>query len=120
MAALDILRIVFSLIVVLSLIGITAFLLKRFGVTALANGVARKRRLAISETLAIDSRRRLMIVKCDGAEHLLLLGANSETVISATNAENCIGVDESEAAGATPRNPFATSQIVVQREKSAA
>ena len=33
------------------------------------------------ETLPIDPRRRLAIVRCDDREHLLILGTNSETVI---------------------------------------
>ena len=39
------------------------------------------KRLELVETLAIDVRRRLVIVRCDGREHLLLLGANQDLVV---------------------------------------
>jgi flagellar protein FliO/FliZ len=41
------------------------------------------RRLHIVESLMIDPRRRLVIVRCDGVEHLLLLGANEDIVVAA-------------------------------------
>lgn len=40
------------------------------------------RRLKIRETLVIDPRRRLVILQADGAEHVVLLGAEGETVLS--------------------------------------
>lgn len=39
------------------------------------------RRLAVIEMRAIDARRRLVLVRCDDKEHLLLLGAQSDLVI---------------------------------------
>lgn len=36
------------------------------------------RRLHISETLALDPRRRLVLAKCDGREVLLLLGGSGD------------------------------------------
>ena len=39
------------------------------------------RRLQLVETLALDTRRRLVIARCDGREHLLLLGADHDIVI---------------------------------------
>jgi flagellar protein FliO/FliZ len=38
-------------------------------------------RLKVVEVTAIDTRRRLVLVRRDGVEHLLLLGANGETVV---------------------------------------
>lgn len=40
-----------------------------------------RRRLKLVETLPIDPRRRLAIVRCDDREHLLILGTNGETVV---------------------------------------
>lgn len=40
------------------------------------------RRLRVVESLAIDVRRRLVIVRCDDKEHLLLLGTNNDLVIT--------------------------------------
>lgn len=42
---------------------------------------ANKKRLKVSEVLPLDARRRLVLIKRDDKEHLLVLGANSETVI---------------------------------------
>jgi len=40
------------------------------------------RRLATSETLALDRSRRLSIVRCDGRELLLLTGGGTDTLIA--------------------------------------
>ncbi len=39
------------------------------------------RRLALRETLALDPRRRLLLVACDGREALLLTGGPTDTVV---------------------------------------
>lgn len=48
-----------------------------------ASGVAARggRRLAVQEVLAIDSRRRLLLVRCDGREVLLLTGGQQDAVV---------------------------------------
>ena len=40
------------------------------------------KRLQMVESLAIDVRRRLVIVRCDNKEHLLLLGTASDLVVA--------------------------------------
>lgn len=40
------------------------------------------RRLQLVESLFIDTQNRLVLVKCDEKEHLILLGAKSEVVVS--------------------------------------
>ncbi len=57
---------------------------------ATASGV---RRIRVTETLPLDARRRLVMVRCDGREHLLLLGINSDVVIASSQAAS------SEATG---------------------
>ena len=44
-------------------------------------GPSSSRRLEIIESLAIDPRRRLLIVRRDDTEHLLLLGFNEDVVV---------------------------------------
>lgn len=39
------------------------------------------RRLALRETLALDPRRRLLLVACDGREALLLTGGTTDLVV---------------------------------------
>jgi flagellar protein FliO/FliZ len=41
-----------------------------------------ERRLSVVETLTLDARRRVLLVRCDAAEHLVLLGPNSEAVLT--------------------------------------
>jgi len=39
------------------------------------------RRLAVIEVAAVDTKRRLVLLRRDDREHLVLLGANSELLI---------------------------------------
>jgi flagellar protein FliO/FliZ len=74
----------FALLFVIGLIVTIALIARKFGFgfpySALKHG--KGKRLSISEVTPIDGRRRLVLVKCDEKEHLLLLGPTSETVIS--------------------------------------
>lgn len=69
-----------ALLFVLSLMGLLALVMRRInnagGVMPLS-----RRRLKLVETLPLDPRRKLAIVRCDDQEHLLILGTNGETVI---------------------------------------
>ncbi len=71
-----------ALIFVLSLIGLGAAVLKRagWGVGTAARSRA-GRRLSLVEVMPLDPRRKLVLVRRDGTEHLLLLGAQSELVV---------------------------------------
>jgi flagellar protein FliO/FliZ len=50
---------------------------------ARAAGLARSgtRRLAVEEAVALDGRRRLVLVRCDGRHLLLLTGGAQEAVV---------------------------------------
>lgn len=76
-------RFVAALVFVLALIGLFGFLLRRFGPNAglpvQRRGTAR--RLGVVEVLPLDARRRLVLVKRDGVEHLLLLGMAEDRVV---------------------------------------
>lgn len=39
------------------------------------------RRLAVQEVLAVDARRRLLLVRCDGREMLLLTGGAEDSML---------------------------------------
>jgi flagellar protein FliO/FliZ len=74
-------RLVGALALVLALIFAVAWVAKRLGLggrLAIARG---KRRLAIQEVLPLDGKRRLVLLKRDGVEHLLLLGVNDDLVV---------------------------------------
>jgi len=73
------LRFVAALVFVLALMGVLSWLLRRSGWGGRTSGG--RRRLAVVEMLSIDPRRRLVLVRRDGVEHLLLLGAQGDRVI---------------------------------------
>jgi flagellar protein FliO/FliZ len=83
MAGDNYIRFVAALVFVLALIGLFGFLLRRFGPNA-GLPVQRRgtqRRLGVVEVLPLDARRRLVLVKRDGVEHLLLLGMGDDRVV---------------------------------------
>lgn len=73
-----------ALVFVLALIGLLSFVLRRFGNGGMLMRRAdknKKRRLAIVEMLPLDTRRRLLLLKRDEVEHLVLLNGERDTVI---------------------------------------
>jgi flagellar protein FliO/FliZ len=68
--------------VVLALIGVTAWLVRRFGTSRLG-GTARGRqpRLAVIDAASVDGRRRLVLIRRDNTEHLLMIGGPTDVVI---------------------------------------
>lgn len=78
----DYFKFVLALVFVLGLIGVLALLVRRygFGMSALQKR-AGGRRLQVVEIHPLDARRRLVLVRRDDVEHLILLGASSEIVI---------------------------------------
>lgn len=77
------LRFVFALLFVLGLIGALTVVLRRYGL-GLASAQTRKgqdRRLRLVEVLPIDGKRRAILIRRDDVEHLVILGADSETLI---------------------------------------
>jgi len=76
------LRAALSLLLVLGLIVAAGLVAKKInthgGLLVKRNG---KRRLAVVESLSLDGRRRLLLVRKDATEHLILVGGNSDLVI---------------------------------------
>lgn len=84
------LRFVLALLFVLGLIGLIGYLLRRYGFgTAglITHRMGQERRIAVIEIAAIDARRRLVLVRRDSREHLILLGATTETLIESSPVE---------------------------------
>jgi hypothetical protein len=75
-------RFFIAFLVVLALIGLTAWLVRRFGANRLG-GAARGRqpRLAVIDAATIDGRRRLVLIRRDNVEHLLLIGGPTDVVV---------------------------------------
>lgn len=85
------LKFVAALLFVLALIGLLAWLARRFGLGLRAGPVVGARRLALVEVMVLDARRRLVLVRRDDVEHLLLLGANGESVVETGIARDAGG-----------------------------
>lgn len=76
-----ILTAVIAFVVVLALIAATAWLVRRFGVARLGGGRGRQPRLAVIDGASIDGRRKLIIIRRDNVEHLLMIGGPSDVVV---------------------------------------
>ena len=71
-----------ALLLVMALIGAITVLVRRAGlVPRLIGRNGGQRRLSLIEFAAVDARRRLVLVRRDGVEHLLLLGPEHDLVI---------------------------------------
>jgi flagellar protein FliO/FliZ len=78
----QILWFLFAFIAVLALIGLAAWLVRRFAGNRLANtNRGRMPRLAVIDAAAVDGRRRLVLVRRDNVEHLLMIGGPTDIVI---------------------------------------
>lgn len=77
----DYIKFLAALIFVLSLMGGLAFALKKLGLSQNALGGSKNKRLKISEVLPIDARRKLVLMRQDDKEHLVLLSSSGDTVI---------------------------------------
>ena len=75
------LRFILALAGVLALIAIVAFIMKRAGWGGLRTPKAGQKRLAVTAAIALDGRRRLLLVRRDDVEHLLLIGGPADLVV---------------------------------------
>ena len=87
-----------ALVFVLGLIGLLAWGARRFGLARATVRSGGKRRLDVVEIAPIDSKRKLLLVRRDGKEHLLLLGSTADLVIET-------GIDAPPAAAPSPAAP---------------
>jgi len=74
---------ILAFVVVLGLIGIAAWLVRRFASNRLGANTQRGRmpRLAVIDAAAVDGRRRLVLVRRDNVEHLLMIGGPTDIVV---------------------------------------
>ena len=72
----EIARMFFALAIVLGLIGLLVVAARRFGPETIRQFQANRpdRRLSVIETLTLDPSRRLVLVRIDTEERLILLG----------------------------------------------
>lgn len=75
-----------TLLVILVLVLIAFWLIRRFtgGRFGAGNARLRQPRLSVLDALPIDARRRLILVRRDNVEHLLLIGGPSDVLVEAS------------------------------------
>lgn len=71
-------RFALALILVLGLIALLAWVLRRFGAGV---KLQRGRRLGIVEVQSLGPRHRLILLRRDQVEHLVIVGPHSETLV---------------------------------------
>lgn len=76
----DYLRFIAAFIFVIALMGGLWLILKKLGLSGPMVPTS-KRRLKVVESLAIDSRRRAVLIQRDDTQHLVILGPTGETVV---------------------------------------
>jgi flagellar protein FliO/FliZ len=76
-------RFIVALIFVLGLIGGLAWLARRYGLggAIAAKSRATSKRLGVQEALAIDGKNRLVLLRRDNTEHLVILSSEGVTLI---------------------------------------
>ncbi|MGN6460594.1 MAG: flagellar biosynthetic protein FliO [Pseudolabrys sp.] len=76
-------KFVIAFAVVIGLIALAAWLVRRFGANRLGNNATRGRqpRLAVIDAAPVDGRRRLLLIRRDNVEHLLMIGGPTDVVV---------------------------------------
>lgn len=79
---LDLLRAMFALAITLGIIGLAAWGARRYAPQLLARLSAERgeKRMKVVETLMLDPARRLVLVRIDDEERLLILGEGRELI----------------------------------------
>jgi hypothetical protein len=102
-------RFFLAFLIVLGLIGGTAWAVRRFGAGRLGAAAMRGRqpRLAVIDYASVDARRRLILVRRDNVEHLLMIGGPSDVVVEA----NIVRAAAATRDAAPPRPPSAAEPL---------
>ncbi|SHM15154.1 flagellar biosynthetic protein FliO [Roseibium suaedae] len=103
-----------ALAIVLLLIALFVFILKRLTGVRLSSGRNRQPRLTVMDATNIDTRRRLLLIRRDNVEHLILVGGSNDLVI-----EQGIVKAASLGAAPQPRQMPATNMMHPQSDTSA-
>ena len=100
----DYLKFIFAFVFVLALMALATVAARRFGFGMQTSPrKAAQRRLGIVESLNVDGKRRMVLVRRDDIEHLLLLGTGTELLIEShiSPPENAFTKALNDAARAT-------------------
>ncbi len=102
-------KILLFLVVLLGLLALAFWLLRRFGGGRLGGASTRGRqpRLAMIDQAAIDNRRRLVLIRRDNVEHLLIIGGPTDVVIEQNIVRAGVPLAPGRPAAATDTLPRA-------------
>ena len=97
------LRFSLAFLIVLGIIGLVAWAGRRFGAARLGGGGARGRqpRLGVTDIASVDARRRLILIRRDNVEHLVMIGGPTDVVVEA-NIVRTIAASRDVATAARP------------------
>jgi flagellar biogenesis protein FliO len=86
---------VIAFLVVAALIGVTAWLVRRFGANRLGGSARGRqpRRLTVLDAARVDKNRSVVLIRRDNIEHLLMIGGPTDMVIE-PNIVRVIGAQE--------------------------
>jgi flagellar protein FliO/FliZ len=99
-----------ALVFVLSLIGIWAYAARRFSGVTIASS-KRQKRLGVIEVTAIDPKRRLVLVRRDQTEHLLLIGGSADLIVESGIAPVALTTPLAEVTADDPGPPPRRSRL---------
>src|SRR5271167_4437037 len=95
-------RFFLAFLIVLGLIGAAAWAVRRFGRARLGGTVrGRQPRLAVIDYASVDARRRLILVRRDNVEHLVMIGGPTDVVVES----NIVRAVPAAREPAIPRSP---------------
>jgi flagellar protein FliO/FliZ len=101
-------RFFLAFLIVLGLIGAAAWAVRRFGSTRLGGTVrGRQPRLAVIDYASVDSRRRLILVRRDNIEHLMMIGGPTDVVVES----NIVRAVPAAREPTVPRGPVAPEPL---------
>lgn len=92
----EIFRFAAALVFIIGLIGVCAYVARRFGLATGGFGnTGSLKRLSISEVKVVDTKHRLVLIRRDDKEHLILMGGDQNLLIEA-------GIDAPAVVEAAP------------------
>lgn len=96
-------RMIIAFIIVLVLIAITAWAIRKISAGPGQRGLkARQPRLGLIESAMVDQKRRLLLVRRDNTEHLILIGGSNDLVIESCIDRNVLAAPRHEREAARP------------------
>lgn len=81
-------KFVAALAFVIAAIYLFAFLAKKMGLGTGQNPFLKSRRLNVIETIMLDTKNKVVLIRCDHEEHLLCIGPNNIAKITTQTAKD--------------------------------